>query len=217
MGLDYNFYFAYRCAQGWYVPPDFRNHGGEQSQIGYFAWMHRRDVTAHLFFGESRLFEMLPGPPPDWERYPFFRFRQPQDYEGYLWSLSGPELMLDAWDKTIIVVQTDLAAQYAHLFGDGQQPFPDKSLQDVGVDERTIDRLGNTSYYAFQTKIAEAPIDRTTGRYRNQLSQVEPDYLVSVTWTETLSGFIGEWRNRAFQSLRQYGNEEDLHVTCILS
>src|SRR5687768_2952724 len=124
MGLDYHFHFQRRTQEGWSVPADFTNRFGYYHELGYFTWFDDKDISMDLFLGDKALFPLHEDFPPAIEQALLFQ-RDPLAFTAHFrgW-LPFEELMLDYWEETFLLVCKRVAASYAPLFKDGQQPFP---------------------------------------------------------------------------------------------
>ena len=185
MGMDYYFCAERRIGDEW-LP----------AHEGDFTWLSRRSAGPWLFLGGP--FTMKAGRPPDENRSAFFRLHD-ESYttEAQTHWIGLDELMIEEWPHTRYIVQGQIAARHAGSFGDGRHAFPDfdGELRVGAVDVEPINQLFGPA----------AHLRRTT----------KPDFLVPVTWSESVEALLGDRAFSAFsafRSLLELGPADELRV-----
>jgi hypothetical protein len=214
---DYRyFYVESRSADDWVVPSNLAPWGGNyNAELGAFLWAHPRQRWLDLFaigrYVVEPLFRLRPGPPDDRRASSLLRYLDNVHHYDYakndyhLAWMPYEELFVDCWDTETVVLGGNVPAQYALLFGNGEQPFPTAELVTAGVEEKALERFHNGWW-------TDKSADMTFGPDRYHLNQLPPDRDVWVTRRETIAGFIGAPHADEFRGLRRYGRDEDLRV-----
>jgi hypothetical protein len=213
VGYAYSFHVEVRTPAGWTTDPRV------PSERGYFADIPSRSCRNELFWGRCSAFAMRPGPPPDRSAgsglfrwldgfYDYFR----DEYR--LHWIPASDLLIDLWDEATISLATNVPARFAHLFGDGQQSFPRAQLEDAGFDRDRLILLLDWRYHAW---IAREPIDVVHDWRRQQQARANPDYLMNVTWKETITSLLGEQLANSFKGLAALGAWQDLRIITLYS
>ena len=215
MSLEYTFYIEHLHSGGWTVPAALPQRS-EYSHTGEFLWLAHRHPVRWVFFGAEALLPFVHGIPPAWHTSPLYRwFAQFYDFSLNEWHIAWipyEDLLLDAWPAQRVLVTCQVEARFAHLFSDGEQPLPEAELEGAGCPEWTTQFLRGRS-----TPAKDGPLNRTYGKLRNQLEQMAPDALVSVSWVDTLAGVMGDDAVSAFCGLKRYGASCDLRIIAMLS
>lgn len=207
------FYVETRTSGGWDLPAEHVDlQADHHRQVRHFAWLRGSSRLRALFFGGGTRFPFRRGEPPAWESSALFRWLRPGGVEREMPEIGWipfAELMVDLWDETRLVVRGSVPAASAALFGDGGQPFPEAALRAAGWDEHEIGRLSEGAP-------AGAAIDRTFGAARHEIDASRPEQPLDVTWSASISEYLGRERADAFRSLRRFGDDADLRVVSTL-
>lgn len=126
MSTDINLLLECRDASGWQPAlhvadrvKDPRTHIG----ILNVCWWSVRSRPTSLFFGDHAVIPFNTGLPADLSPrvYEYVRANFEDDATYAAW-ISLPDLDLASWHRRTVIVGGPVRAQYAHLFGDGNQP-----------------------------------------------------------------------------------------------
>jgi hypothetical protein len=212
MPIYHHFYIECRTNDGWVVPPGFRAESWTfecDERFGGFAWAGPGAGWLELFGRVNSQFPMHAGPPDDRRGSPLLQYLdQFYDYEANdsaLCWMPYSELFIDCWNTDSVTVGREIPAEFALAFGNGENPFPEEKLLDLGLTETELEN------FRYRRRM-EPPIDVTTGRRRYEIAERPPDHLVAVTWRETIAQFVGEPHAHLFQGMRQFGRDDDLRI-----
>jgi hypothetical protein len=213
--MDFTFYVETRKSGAWNRPEEFAADEKTSRRLGAFTWIPGKSyVQYQLFFGDEALFRFRRERPPDTRDSALFQhldhFYDYEEDERRLSWLPYEELLVDLWDEPSLLISARVPASQAALFGNGRQPFPETALATAGWDSYDVDRMREGCL------VSEA-LDRTFGRGRNEVEGCSGDWLITVTWADSVSGYLGASRANAFRSLRQYGSDRDLRVISLYS
>src|SRR5262249_55215794 len=103
------------------------------------------------------------------------------------------------------------------LFGDGRQPFPREQLLAAGMAQEDVKGLQNTSYYVREAQIVHEPVDWESGKNPFVLANATAEYRLWVTWKESVTSCLSDWRTKAFREQRRYESDEELRIVCLFS
>lgn len=214
MSFDFSFYVETRTSGVWNRPDEFAAEQEFSRRLGGFTWVSGKSCVQSLFFGDGALFQFRRERPPDTRDSTLFQHLDSfydYDYnERRLSWLPYEEFLIDQWDEHSLLVSGRVPASQAALFGNGSQPFPEEALMVAGRDRYVIQRLR-------EGHLVCDPVDRRFGRGRNELVECPGDWLITVTWADSVSGYLGALRAEAFRSLRKYGSDRDLRVISLYS
>lgn len=209
MSTDYYFYVESLQMGLWNRPVDLADATHARRNLGEFAWLKGSSPACGLFFGERAVFHFRAGRPPVTEESTLFRhysYMSENDLKALrpAW-IPYAELMVDIWDEPALTIRGLVTARDASFFSDGKAPFPAAELQASGWSESELARLR-------EGHLTDQPIDRDTGLGRYELDASLPTALLSVTWTDSINGYLDPRRAEAFRSLRRYGTDAGLRV-----
>jgi hypothetical protein len=214
MSLDYSFYAETKRSGVWTAPPGFEHEEHLHQRLGAFTWIPGRSPLTALFFGPAALFPFRRELPPDRESSALFRhldsFYDYRTDERRLSWIAYPDLLIDLWDEKQLLLGAKVPACDGDAFGNGRQPFPENELFARGWDESRVASLRAGS-------VKRVPVDRTFGKGRHELEAVPPDFMLDVTWLDSVSGQLGQWRAEAFRGLRRHGSDQELRVISMFS
>ncbi|QDU97420.1 hypothetical protein [Lignipirellula cremea] len=231
MGLDYHFHLQHFNGDIWTTPTELDD-PTDRVMHGELTWFDDKDVTVHrLFVRDDSLFPLHRTLPPDFVITELYRTtnRSPDMSDAdvlehiqncfddhYFGWIGFEDLATNLWSETHLLVQKKVPARLAWAFGDGSHKFPRDSLLTLGLPERDVDELANTSNYAYDKQfsptgysIVDRPINRVFGD--------GPNDEALVTWKLTIAEFIGDWRMNALQNARKVATDDRLRIICTFS
>lgn len=191
MSTDISLLLEYHDGDGWRPAlhvadrvADPRTHLGILS----VCWWSVRSRPTSLFFGNDALFPLHPGLPADlsprMQEHVWPNFRDDSNYAGWI---ALPDLNLPSWHKQTVIVGGPVQARYASLFRDGKQSPPMDALRQVGIAEPVLERVTD---WKNERKLEF----KTAPSYKRK--PAAGDFLVQVTWVETLVEIAGRiWRD----------------------
>ena len=147
------------------------------------CWWSVRSCRTSLFFGPDAIIPFNLGLPQDLSaaihEYVQPNFADDMTYAGWI---SLAELDLPSWHEQKVIVGGPVKAEFATLFGDGSQPPPIDALRDKGFTEPVLE---NTTDWKSKRQLA---FSQTPS---HKLRKLPRDFLVDVTWVESLADFVG--------------------------
>lgn len=203
MGIYYHFYAQFRRDGEWVVPAEYKetlDDSERERNLGYFAWFKASDSGfARVFAGESPIIPLSPELPEGIRSTELFKQYEWTWDEGYVGHLGLGEFMLDSWPDTYLHVSRHVETRLVSVFTDGNQPFPETRLRQVGVPEAEIHEMT-----WWRRGIVDGPI--RASRRRSEVTE--------VSWKESLAQIFSEQCYKPLLHLRNFGEDGDIRVIC---
>jgi hypothetical protein len=215
----FDIYAQQRTDAGWIVPPSMSVRPGEwHGKCGHlFEFKVGSAPLERLFLGKSALLPLKDDLPPDFKDTELFIERLLGFEECFVgWAPMG-DLLVDEWSESLLYISRAVPGHLAHHFSDGAQPFPMQALSDAGCSSMELDRLEDTT---------SARDIRSQGRGGDAIEVIEYPIVqrtrgtdlpraIQVSWTLSITKFIGEWQTAAIQSVRDAADDTDLRIICL--
>lgn len=213
MSSDFYFYVEAWQAGHWNRPEACAEASEVQGRLGAFSWLKGSSPARALFFGDDALLPFYSGWPPTCENGTLFRHYSPMGTADLnslqpAW-IPYPELMVDLWETPGLTLSAQVPARDAEVFGDGLGPFPTSRLQERGWSAEELNRLRSGG------RLTDQPVNRSVGQGRYAREKALPTARLIVSWTDSISAYLGTERAQAFCALRRYGTDEALRVIAL--